>query len=371
MGERLSYLNTTLTGKTISNMDMNYARNLTEIQVELSTVCNALCVGCVRTASNLVETKDTIPKGKFLQKSVLLNLLQDEAARDIYKIEFCGNIDEPLAYPELLELIEDIGKISYKYRIIIHTNGSLRDEEYHHRLGSLLKKFQGGSVLRYGIDGTDHVHEFYRYQTSFSKSYANMKAAVKSGVDVTWQFLIFPWNKHQVDDAKKMASEVGCKEIRFREDRSLASEMGEEEIKRRRQEKVPQQISAGEFDMNRFLPIKATEKISCKFKGNDETMLFLSWEGKVWPCCFHSNALYAKPAVKEAFLKLVTKGCGPDFNSLHNSSLTEVLNHSFFKKQLVESWSDSSNERSWRCAEKCKVKKDYSGELNSYEVIEF
>jgi MoaA/NifB/PqqE/SkfB family radical SAM enzyme len=332
-------------------LQFDYLTTFSAIQVELSTVCNSLCLGCVRTSENFNEIKGKIPKNKFLDAQKFVEIFNSCNGKKIRRVEFCGNIDEPLAHPEFIKILEELYAINPQLVIQIHTNGGLRSTDYHHKMAEIHRKFDRRSCIRYGIDGIYETHSFYRQNTDFNKAMNNMKAAIAGGSRVIWQFLIFPWNDHQVSDARAIAEKIGCAEFWLRPDRSGVSILGREGVMNKKAELFVPARKNTTFE----LPVrKQGEEIICRFLRNNEGTLFLSWEGKVWPCCFHANVFYESDEKISTFKDSILKGYEEDFNDLKKFSFDEILEHQFFRDNLMRSWSNSGDERAWRCVEKCR-----------------
>lgn len=342
----------TLEQSTPSPNKKNYLLNDLALQVELSTVCNSLCLGCVRTSWDFQQVKSVISKGQYLDQDLLFGIFDTQAGKRIKELEFCGNIDEPLAHPEFLLILERLLQIRPDLKVHIHTNGSIRDQSYHLQLSKTLSQFSHGSKLRYGIDGVGDTHSIYRQKTNFDKAFENMKAAISGGAVVIWQYLVFPWNQHQQDEAAQLAEQIGCQQIWFRPDRSDVTRLGLEGIEKRKL--APPPVEKNNFNLTDYSLDFPSESIVCKFRTPSKSMLFLSWEGKIWPCCFHANVFYQDDSTVQAFRKHVLSDCHPNFNSLHDYSFDQICSHPFYSKQLVSSWDDPKNARNWRCVQKCQ-----------------
>ena len=62
----------------------------------------------------------------------------------------------------------------------------------------------------FGIDGLDHETNWkYREGVEFDKAYNNMLTFHRNGGRVKWQFILFEWNVHQMEEAKKQADDLG------------------------------------------------------------------------------------------------------------------------------------------------------------------
>ena len=238
--------------------------------------------------------------------------------------------------------------------IPIHTNGSIRNEEYHFKMATIHKKFNKRSCIRYGVDGLGDVHSFYRQNTSFDKCIKNMNSAISGGARVIWQYLIFPWNVHQKSEAKDLAEKMGCSEFWARPDRSFVSNLGKHGVLERKLKKFKKEETEVPFKIS---PPKIDEKVICRFLRNNEGTLFLSWDGRIWPCCFHANTFYEKDEKIKSYKSKVLAGYDDNFNSLLHHSFDEILRHPFFSNHLMKSWESTQDSRNWRCIEKCRSTK--------------
>ena len=61
--------------------------------------------------------------------------------------------------------------------------------------------------LHFGIDGmTNDINNLYRAGSNIEKVFENLHSATQIDDNrVHWDYTIFKWNEHQVDDARKMA----------------------------------------------------------------------------------------------------------------------------------------------------------------------
>jgi len=342
---------------------LDYGSGAFLLQVELSTVCNALCLGCVRIdQGDYSSLRSTIPKGKFLDINVVLGIFDTEAGRRLQRIEFCGNIDEPLAHPEFMTLLQKLYEKRPDLRVSIHTNGGLGKPELYGEMSQLLKRFAQGSNFRFSLDGLSDTNHIYRQNVKWEKAEANLRAAIAGGAPVIWQFLVFPWNEHQAEEARALAESWGCWEFWLRPDRSRASLHGLDEIRARQSRGRQSRSTSGTLSDLRDYARLVGQPIRCSFK--EAGMLFLSWEGKVWPCCFISNILYETDIKKRALEKHMTGRYPENFNNLYHRNFDEVLESPLFKRDLVSSWKNGGRDdkMAFRCVERCSMRKKRSSD---------
>jgi len=333
-----------------------------KLQLEISSMCNALCLGCVRTDTfNFNQSKPFISKKNIVEVSTIVKLLSSTSMSTIETLEFCGTIDEPLMHPDFFEILESAFDINPNYKIIIHTNASIRSAKDWTRLAIILNKFKTPHRVNFSIDGIGKTHEFYRQFTNYEKILENAQAFIDAGGNAVWQFLIFPWNKHQVDEASKISEQMKFNGFITRIDRSVVTGIGEEQIRKLKNENnvtVIHGVSLTDLLLS-YTEINPVE-ISCETQ--KENQYFVSYDSRLWPCCFIHNGFFQVSKTKTDFLRQrLFDNYGEDFNDMTIKTIDEIVNSNFFKNDLVESWSNDVSTgpcgKITRCAETCNVEK--------------
>lgn len=340
-----------------------YLPTPTKIQFELSSMCNALCLGCVRTDNdNFNRSKPAIPKKKIVSVETIVKLLTSPAMQTINTLEFCGTIDEPLMHPDFFEIIDKAYDINPNYRIVIHTNAGIRSVDEWAKLALSLQRFKTQHKVLFSIDGIGDTHEFYRQLTSYDRIIENAKSFITAGGNAVWQFLIFPWNQHQIEDASKLSEEMNFSGFITRRDRSVITNLGKEVVLKRKEANLKkanvENPSMAEL-LETYKPIE-NAKIFCENK--KEGMYFVSHDSRLWPCCFIPNGFFQYPPIKVDFLKQrLYNNYGESFNDITRTSVEDIVNSPFFKNDLVESWDNTVSTgpcgKITRCAETCNVEK--------------
>lgn len=324
-----------------------------KIQAEISSMCNALCLGCHRTNTvNYNEVKSCIPDKKIVSTNTIISLLKSKVMETVEEIDFCGTIDEPLMHPDFFSILEQINKFNATLSIQIHTNGSLRSRSDWASLSGILQQFKSHCV-HFSIDGLSGTHEFYRQKTDFEKIIANATSFIRSGGTAVWQFLVFPWNKHQIDEAEALSKELGFKKFHIRKDRSHVSKDGKEMILRQKEENKKTNTAA----VQKFYGETVSSSIECNSQKNQ--LYFLSHDSRLWPCCFLSNGFFMSRQ-REFLEDRLYKNYGLDFNDLTKKTADEIVNGPFFRSDLLSSFKNSvSTERRGkitRCIDTCAGK---------------
>mgnify|MGYP006083778115 CR=1 FL=1 len=330
---------------------MIYSSTPKILQLELSSMCNALCLGCQRVDDTTFNTvHPSIPKKEIIEVDTIRKLVTSPAMHTVEKIEFCGTIDEPLMHPHFMEILDVMYETNPSYEIVIHTNASLRTIQFWKDLAKNLLRFRTHKV-QFGIDGLIDTHSIYRQQTDFYMIIRNASHFIRSGGNAQWQYIIFPWNSHQVDEARDMSKQLGFNEFKTRNDRSGVSDEGLEHIQEIQLEPVKRRLGSDVSKYNGY-------DISCMNKEDD--MFHVSYDSRLWPCCFFGNVQYMGEKLYSDFRKRIFDVYGEDFNLLTKYTVEEILNSDMYKNDLVESWNNpigcGSKDKVNRCAMSCSVK---------------
>jgi MoaA/NifB/PqqE/SkfB family radical SAM enzyme len=244
-------------------------RNIKEIHIEPTSLCNAECPQCARN----IRGKGLNPNIKlgsldldFFQKS-----FDEENVKDINKIFFCGNVGDPCATPDLLKIFIYLKSIKKDIVLGINTNGSLKTKEWFKELGNIL---QGPlDYVVFSIDGLEDTNNIYRRNTNWQKIIENAESYISTGASAHWDMLIFQHNKHQIEQAQSLAKEIGFSWFRSKiTDRWDIYEPTE-------------LLKPAEVYLK---PNYHTLDIVCE-KDRDSS-IFIDYTGKVWPCCHMAEA---------------------------------------------------------------------------------
>lgn len=194
-----------------------------DLEMAVTTHCNARCRGCPRT------DKDTGKKISWLTLShmKLSTFKAITTGQDnVRHIKICGEFGDPVMNPQLKDMI-DYAMTTTNITMMINTNGGLRNASWYK---SLADQYGKRIVIVFGIDGLDHDTNWkYREGVEFDKAYNNMLTFYANGGRVKWQFILFEWNVHQLEDAQKQANDLGIPMI-FIVDFDFAESLDKSEI---------------------------------------------------------------------------------------------------------------------------------------------
>lgn len=171
-----------------------------KIEFSITTYCQAACPVCVRTNSVTLKKRDDLIL-EHLSLESYIKLIDRIKESKLKKIKLCGDYGDPLMHPQ----IEDFISISVEnnFYLEIHTNGGIRNKEW---FAKIAKKYGNRVQIAFGIDGVDsETSSKYRIGVDFDRAFENMIEYVSNGGRTVWDFLLFNFNKHQMEDACEIA----------------------------------------------------------------------------------------------------------------------------------------------------------------------
>ena len=264
--------------------------NIKEIHIEPTSLCNAECPQCAR---NLHGTglNPNINLGS-LTVNYFTNFFNQQNLATVNKIFFCGNVGDPCATPDLLDICRYLKSIKPDIVLGINTNGSLKTEGWFQQLGEI---FQGQhDYVVFSIDGLEDTNHIYRRNTNWTKIMLNAQAYISTGASAHWDMLVFDHNKHQVESAQQLAREMGFTWFRSKTTDRWDSYPATDDLK-------PSEPHITKDYNNVYI---VCEK-------NRDNSIFIDYRGEIWPCCH----------MAEAYLSEISKNKHADIRQYSNKEL--------------------------------------------------
>ena len=249
--------------------------NVKIVHLEPTTNCNAACPQCLRTRTEFEPNELSLEDVKLLFTPDVLMQLE--------KIYMCGNYGDPASARQTLEMYEYFISVNPNLTIGMNTNGGIRFPDWWTRLAKSMNKSNDYVVFSiYGLEDTNHL---YRRNVRWSKVMDNAKAFIDAGGSAHWDMLVFEHNKHQVDEAHKLAKDMGFNWFRAKVSRRF---------NRFPVDGISQPI---EFNDTKVLE----GHIECS--AMKENSIFVDASGKVFPCCWQVEGNY-QPNIVQWFYDL-------------------------------------------------------------------
>jgi len=272
------------------NIRMLKLADIRQVQIELTTRCNARCPMCMRNYrgmdfnSGYPDTELTLKNIQHILTPVFLKQLEKG-------ITFNGNLGDFGVARDALEIANYIG--SHGTRININTNGSMRSPAWWAELA------RPGVTVGFALDGLADTHHLYRQDTNWHSVIKNATAFIEAGGDAVWRFIPFDHNRHQEEACRQLAQELGFARFEnidegrnrgpvFTRSGNFSHHLGQPYTPK---ETCPDIKPMLENHLTWFDP--ATVKIDkdsqplnlvCQHKRLEE--IYLAADGTVWPCCF-------------------------------------------------------------------------------------
>lgn len=325
---------------------MRYLDKPKVLQFEISSNCNANCIGCSRADPlNDLQLNPLIVKNKFLHIDIFKKIINADFFKDVEEIQFCGSIDDPPMHPDFLEMLEFLIKLD-RHHIIIHTNGGMRKPDYWADMARVLSGVsldKSRYTLNFSIDGLADTNHIYRRGVQWDKLMDNVSAFIGAGGRACWQWVVFPWNTHQLPEAHELAHDMGFFLFRERNDTCL-DQRDLQEL----HDYFEQEQMRVNWDWDTYLYSLSDSnehngEIYCK-TGNDELAYFIAHTGEIFPCCFLYNVRYQVINYPEHSLRY-SNTYGENWNNANYHDVDDIVQHRFFQYDLVSSWSNRDHGR--------------------------
>jgi len=193
-----------------------------QVHVEASTRCNSRCVLCPRfvdftptTNPNLVL--DEIKLDKFVK------WFPPETLKFAHQFHFCGNYGDPISCVDLDKVIEYLA-VNNVPNIVVRTNGGVRNTSFWTNMAKHLNS--PNRYVVFSVDGLEDTNHLYRREVRWKNVVKNIQTFNSNGGYSKQDFLVFKHNEHQLEQVEKFASEIGIKEISFKQAFGFDNELG-------------------------------------------------------------------------------------------------------------------------------------------------
>lgn len=330
-------------------------KDIRDVHLEISSLCNASCPWCPRTFwgypfnGGYPETNFTLDQiKKIFPNNFLLQLTS---------IRINGNFGDIVMNPDSDRIVEYFRSQNSQLTISISTNGSARNREFWESLA------EARCNVTFALDGLEDTHYLYRQNTSWKTIIKNAIIFINAGGHATWKMIKFKHNLHQVDACRKISQELGFSEFAtvdqgrntapvFDKNGNLSHVLGDYNgeknfevlfYKKNNDDVLPEDIEKDRIPKS---------KIICETKKLKS--IYIAANGDVSPCCF--TGFYPKTygkgqyhqAANEQLKSLIIK------NNALEYSLSECID---WFKSVEDSWKIQSykNGRLIICDDNCGI----------------
>ena len=243
------------------------------LELEISSLCNALCSGCQRT---MLDNRGAYYHKGNITIAELCDWFDGVNLKNA-RIKLCGVLGDPIINPDCIDICSYLILEKKVKSIEISTNGGTRSKKFWTELATLSKLSNKKLFVHWSIDGV--TKNDYRENVSIDKVWENFHTYYDAGGKAIWQYIHFDYNADEIPLAKKKAEELGVElkiRVSWRNTANSAKFKSSESLKIDSDvyETVENRARQGVYD---------AANIVCRHQIENE--LFITSEGRVWPCC--------------------------------------------------------------------------------------
>ena len=174
-----------------------YRRSKKGINIDISNRCPLECMRCQRQTNFTLEGRKVYGRDATMDE---IRKLSDYFS----SFNFCGQLSDPVHHPKFVEILEYL--YNKDIQVTVHNASSQKPMKWY------IKAFQAHPRAKwiFAIDGLPEESNMYRVNQDGKKLYEIMLEAKKHLKQTpSWQFIVFSYNEHNLEEAKQMAIDEG------------------------------------------------------------------------------------------------------------------------------------------------------------------
>ena len=174
-----------------------YRRSKKGINIDISNRCPLECMRCQRQTNFTLEGRKVYGRDATMDE---IRKLSDYFS----SFNFCGQLSDPVHHPKFIEILDYLYKKDIQ--VTVHNASSQKPMKWY------IKAFQAHPRAKwiFAIDGLPEESNMYRINQDGEKLYRVILEAKKHLKQTpSWQFIVFSYNEHNLEKAKKMAVDEG------------------------------------------------------------------------------------------------------------------------------------------------------------------
>jgi MoaA/NifB/PqqE/SkfB family radical SAM enzyme len=313
--------------------------DIRQVQIELTTRCNARCPMCMRNYRGL-DYNSGYPVTELTLEHIKKILPVEFLKQLTNGVSFNGNLGDFGLAHDAQEIVHYL--CDHSVPVYINTNGSMRTPDWWAQLA------RPGVCIGFALDGLSDTHALYRQDTDWHKIIENARAFISAGGLAIWRFIPFDHNQHQEDMCQQLAKDIGFKYFEnidegrnrgpvFKRDGTFSHHIGKPYADHTPDIQPMLESHLTWFDPKTVKIDKDTAPINiiCQHKRLEE--IYIAADGTVWPCCFLGfyPATMAHPGNKQ-LLPLVSENNALEYDLEHCMAWFDRVEATWAKDSIAE-----------------------------------
>lgn len=184
--------------------------------IELTRKCGLKCPACPRT----YDSHTTQDLKTDINTQDLLHFFSPEMIRKLKYIYFQGNLGDPIYHPDFHQIAEHFFSAQH---LGLTTNG-MQSKGFWNQV---LSSWPSHSTITFSIDGLQDTNSIYRAGSKWQtlEELFQLIRTTPRKCELEWKFIVFEHNKHQIEEARELAKNIGFDVFRIQKSRPLFEEM--------------------------------------------------------------------------------------------------------------------------------------------------
>ena len=269
-------------------------QDIRELQIEISSLCNARCPMCLRNYHGFPYNFGYEELNLTLDK--IKQIVPESVVAQLDCVLINGNLGDLVMNPEtpdILAWFRQHGRAGQKpLDITAFTNGGAQGREFWQKLAAIDVEIQ------FCIDGLEDTHHLYRQNTLYETVIRNAEYFIAAGGRAHWCMTEFEHNRHQIDEARRRSEQLGFGKFKLRnhgrDSGPVYDQHGQKlfELKKNTGQGFPEKITVEwihKFGQRRLAP-SVQEEVRCKALHDwGPISMYIAADGTIDPCCFIGN----------------------------------------------------------------------------------
>jgi MoaA/NifB/PqqE/SkfB family radical SAM enzyme len=314
-------------------------RDIRQVQIELTTRCNARCPMCMRNYRGM-DYNSGYPVTELTLEHIK-KILPVEFLKQLTRgVSFNGNLGDFGLAHDAQEIVHYL--CDHSVPVYINTNGSMRTPDWWAALA------RPGVRIGFALDGLADTHALYRQDTDWHRVIQNAQAFIATGGQAIWRFIPFDHNQDQEATCRQLSLELGFCEFEninegrnrgpvFDRDGNFSHHIGTAYSLDTPRIEPMLESHLTWFDPATVKSHKDTNplKLICQHKRLEE--IYIAADGSVWPCCFLGfyPATMAHPGNSQ-LLPLVTENNALEYDLEHCMDWFDRVEETWAKNSIAE-----------------------------------